>query len=211
MPQVKTPHEFLVRWDDAGNLKGAHIAYREAFTDDAGVEQFSKFADPRPVALTDATLLAAISSDINAAAIADGETKAAQIATLTADLQSTQEGKAAAESARDAALAQVAGLQAQLAALQPVINGVPQFIKKWQLWAGLRMDDPSLATYNAVKAYTESFTGMKRDLWLDSTGIERSAPALDGFKAGFHKTDADLDDMFTRYAAITLAQASTLG
>jgi hypothetical protein len=73
------------------------------------------------------------------------------------------------------------------------------------------MDDPSLATYNAVKQYTESFTGMKRDLWLDSTGIERTAPALSDFKTAFGKTDADLDDMFTRYAAITLAQASAMG
>lgn len=203
MPQVNTPHEFLVRWNDAGALQGAHIVYRQAFTNDAGAEEFSKFGDPASVALTDATLLSAISGDINAAALADNDAKAAQIATLTAD-------KAAADTARDAALAERDTLAGQLAAMQPVINGVPQFIKKWQLWAGLRMDDPTLALYNAVLAYTETFTGMKLDLWRDSTGIERTAPALDGFKAGFNKTDADLDAMFTRYAAITLEQASAL-
>ena len=203
MPTITTPHEFLVRWNDNGNLQGAHIVHRESFTDDAGVEQFSKLTDPQGVALTDSSLLSAISADINTAALT-------QIEALTSEKDTAVAAKTAAEAARDAALSEKATLAAQLAALQPVINGVPQFIKKWQLWAGLRMDDPSLATYNAVKAYTEAFTGMKRDLWLDSTGIERVAPSLADFKSDFGKTDADLDDMFTRYAAITLEQASAL-
>lgn len=199
-----TEHEFLFRWNEQGNPQGCHIAYRQSVLKD-GTEIASKLLDPRPVVLDDAPKLAEIGAAINAATLAANTA-------LTAERDAAVTAKATAEGERDAALAEAESLRQQLTAYQtPTVNGVPQFIKKWQLWAGLRMDDPSLTLYKAVKAYTESFTGMMRDLWLDSTGIERTAPALAGFKAGFGKTDADLDDMFTRYAAITLAQASALG
>ncbi len=188
-------------------ITGAAITRMTEYRDDDGKTIAAKESDAIPVALAandPGIPLAEVLGEVNAAALVTIEARDATIVTLTAEKQAAVDAKATAD-------ALAAQLQAQLAALAPVIDGVPQFIKKWQLWAGLRMDDPTLTLYGAVKAYTESFTGMKRDLWLDSTGIERTAPALEGFKAGFHKTDADIDDMFTRYAAITLAQASALG
>ena len=61
----------------------------------------------------------------DALALVDAQT--AQITTLTAD-------KTAADTARDAALAQVAELQAQIAALQSAtdVNGVPQSVPRRQ-------------------------------------------------------------------------------
>lgn len=197
-------NELFVRLSDDGtSIKGVHAADRTAMLDDAGNETRSWMEPPRAVDPSDAQVLGVIGQALNLAALNSVDALTVQVATLTSERDAAVNANALLQAARDAALA-------QLAALQPVVNGVPQFIKKWQLWAGLRMDDPTLTTYNAVKAYTDSFTGMKRDLWLDSTGIERKAPALAEFKAAFHKTDADLDGMFTRYAAITIEQASAL-
>jgi hypothetical protein len=196
MQQREYFYELLIRGTAVG-IGGAHYCTMREVVDDDGTVLAAQPSDPIALSLapSDPVLTSVIGSAL-AGALASGEAKDAQIAELTA--------------ARDTAQSQVHQLQAQLAALQPVVDGVPQFIKKWQLWAGLRLDDPTLATYNAVKAYTEAFTGMKRDLWLDSTGIDRGAPSLADFKRDFHKTDADIDGMFVRYAAITLDQASAL-
>jgi hypothetical protein len=204
LEKVTVLNEFFVRMTDDGTaIQGVHVADMERILEDGAVIS-SKMLPPRAVSAHDAAALGPVADAFNLASLATVGSQAEQIATLAAD-------KAAAEAARDSALAEKQSLADQLAALQPVIDGVPQFVKKWQLWAGLRMDDPTLATYNAVKAYTASFTGALKDLWDDSTGVERTAPALDGFKSGFGKTDADLDDMFTRYAAITQADVVALG
>lgn len=82
-------HEFLFRWDEQGNPKGCHIAYREAILEN-GVEISSKFLDPRPVQLSDAEKLAEIGASINASVLADNAAKSQQLA----------EAKAAAEQQR---------------------------------------------------------------------------------------------------------------
>lgn len=47
----RKPYELLVRWDDAGVLKGASIKWREAALDDSGVEVFSRISDPEAIAV----------------------------------------------------------------------------------------------------------------------------------------------------------------
>jgi hypothetical protein len=193
--------EFLVRWNATG-LQGAHVIAVSQIIDDATglvVPGTGHRLDPRPIVLSDSAALSPISSEINTAALADNAAK--DIA-----LKAATEAQAAAEAARDAALAEAATLTAQLAALQPVINGVPQFVKKWQLLAGLRMDN----IYTPVMAFINALPPAALDLWSGSAGVERDSPFLVPFKSQFGKTDADLDSMFTRYSAITQADVLAL-
>ena len=119
----KTPYEFMARWDDAGNLLGAHVVFREAAVKD-GVEISSKYGDVLPVSLAGGAgfPLAQILSALNTSAIVDSEAKAEEIATL-------KTAKADADTARDEALAEkdgknaeVAALTAQIAAMQPPVD-----------------------------------------------------------------------------------------
>jgi hypothetical protein len=87
----------------------------------------------------------------------------------------------------------------------PEVPPVPEFVKKWQLLAGLRMD----GIHAPVMAYIEGLPPAVQDLWDGSAGVERTSPFLAAFKAQFGKSEADLDGMFIRYAAIT--QADVLG
>jgi uncharacterized MnhB-related membrane protein len=115
---TSTINEFLVRWDESGNLQGAHLANLTTFTaDDGSVRRWMEA--PRPVALTDATLLASISSTLNTSA-------------LSAVTQA-QADRDAAIAARDAAVSQLNTLQTQLAQQGQVIaeiNGVPQSVER---------------------------------------------------------------------------------
>jgi hypothetical protein len=159
--KTQTPHEFLIRWDDAGKLSGAHIAFREAITDD-GVEIASKFGDPLPVSMAGESgfPLADVLGMINVSALADGEAKAAQIKQITADndakiasitadndakiasitadneanVATLTADKTLAEQALVAEQSKTAELESKLAALQPQpdINGVPQSVPRRQ-------------------------------------------------------------------------------
>ena len=122
--------------DTDGSFKGAaaerfSVLYRD------GVEIFRK--PGKGVTITEMAAEGftwpAVTAEINTGMLLTLEAQAAQIDALTA-------GKATAEAARDAALAQVADLQAQLAALQPPsdVNGVPQIISKRQGRAQLKSE-----------------------------------------------------------------------
>lgn len=208
--EKQTPHEFLARWDDAGSIQGAHIAYRTAWVDDTtNTEVASKFGDPQPVDLTNATLLSQISADINQSTLTDNTAKAAQIADLTTQVatantatDTAQAAQTQAQADRDAALAQVQALQAQLAAYQtPTVNGVPQAIHKWQVMVGLGKD----GIRDSVMAFITTLSQAAQDLWAESTMVERSSPLFAIAESKLGWTSAQIDDMFTRYNAITLA------
>ena len=202
MPTIKTPHEFLVRWDDAGKLQGAHIVHRESFTDDAGVEQFSKFTDPSPVALTDSTLLSTISADINVVALT-------QIEALVADKAVAEQAKTTAEAERDAAIRDKTALTEQLAALQ--ITSAPRFIKKWQLTAGMRKDDPSGTLLTAFNSVIAGLPPAVKEMWDGSSGVEEDSPFLVLAKAApLNLSDAQIASMFERYPKITQADVLAL-
>lgn len=125
--KVQTPNEFLVRWSDAGQIHGAHIVFREAVIED-GAELTSRLMPAQPVALAGASgfPLADVLADVQASALATIEARDAEIATLKASQQTI-------EAERDAALARVAELQAQLDAIHPpAVNGVPQQVTRRQ-------------------------------------------------------------------------------
>lgn len=125
--ETRTPYEFLARWDEkTGAFRGSHIQFYDAVLRD-GVQIAGAPSKAFGVGEGLAFPLADIIGNVTADALALVDAQAAQINTLTAD-------KAAVEADRDAALAQVADLQAQLAALAPPadINGVPQSLPRRQ-------------------------------------------------------------------------------
>jgi hypothetical protein len=108
--------------------------------------------------------------------------------------------KQTAESQRDTALARVQQLEAQLAA--PAVR----FIKKWQLRAGMRKDDPSGALLAAFDSVIAGLPPAVRDLYDGSTGIEEDSPFVSLAKAApMSLTDAQIASMFDRYPKITQA------
>jgi hypothetical protein len=99
MQTTKTPYELLIRWNQAGALAGAHVQHRYVIKDgDAVIGETLGGAEP----LTLDTAVGFPLGDLLSQAQADA---------LTA--------KAAADAERDAALARVADLETQLAALRP--------------------------------------------------------------------------------------------
>ena len=106
--QTKKPYEFLARWDDAGNLRGAHVIFREAVTD-AGVEISSKIGEATPVG--DAGFpLADILSTLSADALKDAAEKTTKLAEMSAE-------KTVVEASRASSEEHVTSITAQLAAV----------------------------------------------------------------------------------------------
>lgn len=187
------------RGDSDGGYKGSHVQYFTRVLDDDGSEisrqpgRATTIGEAQAAGFTWPDVAAAV----NAGLLLDNDAKAAQLAQLQADHAAALQAKAQAEAQRDA-------LQAQLTALQQQ-TGTPsaQYIRKWQLWAGLRTDDPSGQLLAGVKAYIAALPAAVLDLWDGSAGIERTSPFLAGFKVTFGKSDADLNSMFDRYSKIT--------
>lgn len=144
--------------------------------------------------------------------LTDNTAKAAQIADLTEQVaaantatQTAQAAQTQAEADRDAALAQVQALQAQLTAYQtPTVNGVPQSIHKWQALVGMGKD----GIRDSVLTFITTLSQAAQDLWAESTMVERSSPLFTIAEAKLGWTSAQIDDMFTRYNAITLADVT---
>jgi hypothetical protein len=99
MQTSKQPYELLIRWGQSGALAGAHVQHRYVTTDDGNVVgEFVGQAEPLTIQNADGFPLGDILNEAQAEAL-------------------TAYGTVLAE--RDAALARVADLEAQLAALQP--------------------------------------------------------------------------------------------
>ena len=207
LTQTKTPYEFLARWTDDGSaLKGAHIAFIETIKDGATVLSV-KVGDAQPVSLAgeQGFPLAQALAALNAAAIADGEAKAAQIAALAAaanDAAATHAAAlleagaahAAVTAERDAALAQVGALTEQLAALQhPVVNGVPQAVDmvKFVVYA---QRQGFLATVESAVAAAGPEAAL---IWQRSKTVQRRNTLMLTLAHNvFHWTDAEIDAHF---------------
>jgi hypothetical protein len=196
--KTQAPYEFLARWK-GGVLVGAHIKMLTTIADGDTVLSVQE-GDAMPVSLAGEAgfPLADALAALNTAALADGDAKAAQIATLTG--QCTQ---FAAD--RDAAIADKQALAAQLNALQPAaINGVPQTMHKWQALIGLRRD----GLHDGVVAFLATLSPEAQDLWNESTMVERGSPLFVIAKTRLGWTDAQIDDMYVRYSKITLADVT---
>jgi hypothetical protein len=220
LTQVQTRHEFLFRWDDHGNRQGAHIAYREAIVDSAtGTEIASKFLDPQPVSLANGTDLADIAAAINVATLADCEAKAAQIDALNAAAAAAttahagevaalnqaaqaaanahEAALAATDSARDAALAQVADLQAQLAALQPsTVNGIPQEVTMRQAQLALLGAGLLQHVNDAIAAIPGPAGDAARITWEKSSAVRRDNALIAQLAVALGLTGPQIDALF---------------
>ncbi|KAA0592939.1 hypothetical protein J2848_005705 [Azospirillum lipoferum] len=102
MQTQKYPYEFLVRWDQTGQLSGAHVQHRYVILDDDGTKIGETLGPAEPLTLDTAAgfplsaMLTQVQIDaLTAKAAADAERDAAMVA-------------------RDAALARVAQLEAQI-------------------------------------------------------------------------------------------------
>ncbi|WP_376956398.1 hypothetical protein ABNQ39_00200 (plasmid) [Azospirillum sp. A26] len=101
MQTIKQPYEFLARWDQSGALAGVHVQHRYVIREDDGTAIGETLGQAEPLTLETAAgfplgdLLTQVQADA-----------------LTA--------KAAADADRDAALARIADLEAQVAALRLV-------------------------------------------------------------------------------------------
>jgi hypothetical protein len=189
-------YELLIRGTAEG-IGGAHYCTMHEVLDDSGKVIAANASDPIPLSLiaSDAVLTAVI-GDALASTLATCEAQNAQIAALTS-------ARDTATAQRDVAQAQVLELRAQVADLQAAPK--TRFIKKWQLFAGLRMDDPTGKLLAGVKAYIAALPPAVLDLWEGSAGVEEDSPFLSAFKAAFSITDAQVNSMFDRYTRITQA------
>jgi hypothetical protein len=63
MPELITlPYELLLRFDEAGELAGAHLMYRRRLLDESGAVLMDQTLDPLPLELTHPAVLAAVAA-----------------------------------------------------------------------------------------------------------------------------------------------------
>lgn len=91
------PYEFLIRWDQQGNLAGAHVVWREVYTEDGEIIT-ERMSDAQPVAIGQA----------------EGFPLASVLDLALVDALEGLDGAAVALAERDAT---IAGLEATIAAL----------------------------------------------------------------------------------------------
>lgn len=194
--EVRRPYEFLARWNPAtGAFSGSHIQFFDAVERD-GVQIAGQPSKAYGVGEAGAFPLADIVSTVTADALAQVEAQAAQIAALTAD-------KSAADQARDAALAQVADLQAQLAALQgDVINGVPQRVTMRQARLALHAAGLLAGVDVAIDALPEPQKTAARIEWDYSSAIDRLKPVVVMLGAALGLTPEQIDQLFVTAATL---------
>jgi hypothetical protein len=96
MQTEKHPYELLIRWNQQGEIAGAHVAYRYVIKDDAGAVMTEVPGQAEPLAL-DGFPLAELLTQAQAGALAATEALRTELAAATAQ--------------RDAALAQLAEQQ----------------------------------------------------------------------------------------------------
>lgn len=107
-----TRYELLMRWDEAGALKGAHVQRRRRITLDGQVIA-DQMLDPEPIAAADFA-----AHEILGEALTDAMTALGQADALIHDQQEAIDAAAAA--AQDAA-ARIAQLEADLAAASAIV------------------------------------------------------------------------------------------
>lgn len=83
----------------------------------------------------------------------------------------------------------------------PGVTGQVTELPKWKVLVGLARD--------GIKAQVLGFIATMSDeaqaLWDGATAVQRDSPLFGAAKTAFGWTDAMIDDMFTRYSQITMA------
>lgn len=180
---------FLIRGDGKGGLQAAHVEYLELIKDGDDVLS-SKILPAQPLGITPKELAPVLGAALTAA-LETNEAQAAEIATLTA-------AKTEAEAARDQALANVAALTEQLAAMQPPTdaNGVPQVVSMVQaqlalLGAGL------LDKVEAAIASIPGDQGRAAQIeWSKAANVHRDHALIAGMQDALKLSDAQIDALF---------------
>lgn len=187
--EQRKPYEFLARWDTlTGQFKGAHIQFFDAVLRD-GVQIAGQPSKAFGVGEGMAFPLADILSQVQIDALAELDARAATIAPLTA--------------ARDAALARVAELEAQLAALTTETdeNGVPVRVPMAAGRIAL-INAGKLAAIELALAAIPGVEGEKARAWFEySSHIERRHPTVIAMTP-LIGTSADVDALFVAADAI---------
>jgi hypothetical protein len=127
MEKQKLPYELLVRWDEAGKLKGAHVQFRTIYRDgDEIISDKIEHAEPIAVAGNKGFPISDVLGDVEAAALASvnqatADAEATVAAVNEAAAKHVQEENSrcdalvrAAVSERDAATSEATALRAQL-------------------------------------------------------------------------------------------------
>lgn len=199
---TKLEHVHLAfRGDMDGGYKGGHVQYFTVIKED-GVEISRQ--QGRATTISEAAAagftMPDVAAAINLGLIVANEAQAAQLATLSLEKADADQAKTVAESARDAALAQVQELQAQLDAyVSPVaVNGVPEWVYKSQAYKALTVtDNMDKLTAALATAATQSMAGKLAKIDFETSAkFYRNHPTVAMFVATGLFTDAQVDDLF---------------
>lgn len=199
--EQRKPYEFLARWDEqTGQFKGAHIQFYDSLLRD-GVRLSGQASKAYGVGEGAAFPLDDIIDQMHIDALAELDVRAAIIAARDATINARDESIKTLTAERDAALAQVTGLQAQLATIngQPDENGVPLSVPM----AAGRIALSRAGKLAAIKAALAAMPGQEgeeaREWFEYSSRIERNHPTVLAMTP-LIGTSADVDALFVAAA-----------
>ena len=199
LTKVQTPSEFLARWDDAGNLKGAHIAFRVSIQED-GKEIDSFFVDPQPVGLAGATgfPISQILDALHVTALADAAAKDVALTQAKTDLAVAVANLDLAKAKETEALAKAADLQSKLDALTAVVdaNGIPVSVTMVQAREQLIRIGLNSAVQTALAAMPGVEGEVARMKFDTSTTVARASKLVAALAQTLSKDAAWLDQFF---------------
>lgn len=189
-------YELLVRGTPQG-IAGAHASYlTRTFKD--GVFHSETPGDAMPIAMAQADPgipLADVLGDINTQALATIEARDASIAALTAARDTALTGKATAEATRDAAVARVAELEAQIAG--PIVNGIPQRVTMRQAQLALLGAGKLDAVEAAIAAIPDATQRKAAQItWDKSSAVERNNGLIAALAPALGLSSGQIDALF---------------
>lgn len=180
-------NEFMFRWSDDGQPRGAHVVDREEIRD-GEIVVASRFLDPRPVVVADAPALAEISANINAAALAETAALAAQVAALTIERDTAVADLVTRTAERDA-------LQAQIEAAAATDAGSVDAL-------ALELVLSQQGLLPAVLAYVESQGEQVQVYWRRVRVMRRASPLIEAARVALGLTNEQVDALFAAAAQV---------
>jgi hypothetical protein len=117
MTVIKVPYQTLIQHDDNGVVRGAHHQFREVILNDSGVRVAEKLLNAVPFGSDPDFPASTYLGQVTADALALAELRAAAVSAADLARDNAVDASAQAIAERDAALAQVEPLTAQISAL----------------------------------------------------------------------------------------------